>query len=337
MSTKKSIFLILFFSSFVLNIKAQQIEGSLDYFGFADNREYAASKRYSQTIFGNRFSPELGFSLDSINHFKIGFNALYEFGSKGITKINPVVYYQNTKRNWDFYIGAFPRQNLLTDYHRALFKDTLNYYRPNVEGMLLKYENQHGKEVMWIDWTSRQTNIEKETFLFGLSGIAKFKNFYFSHYGYMFHNAGAAIAIPGEHLQDNGGIILKLGIDLSHKTFLDSLDISAGSFTSLERTRDITDLNTPTGLLVDIVASYKKFSLQNSFYSGEKHQLIYGDQFYTAKQYNRLDLGWTPLNNKNLEGKFVLSLHFVEGVIDNQQAFTLRYHVNAKKKLGKKL
>ena len=331
----KTVIIFLFFALCGLKLKAQKLEGSLDYFGFADNREYAASDRFSQTIFGNRLSPEIGIGLDSVNHFRLGFNALYEFGSKGIGKVDPVIYYRNNKKNWDFYIGAFPRQNLLDDYHRALFKDTLNYYRPNVEGMLWKFENKHGKEVMWIDWTSRQTNFEKETFLFGLSGIAKFRNFYFSHYGYMFHNAGPGIPIPGDNLQDNGGVILKFGIDLSKKTFLDSLNISAGSFTSLERTRGVTDLETPTGFLFDIHAAYKKFSVTNSFYTGRKHNLIYGDQFYTANTYNRLDFGWSFINYLNIQGKFVLTLHFVEGVVDNQQAFTLRYHIAGNKKLRK--
>jgi hypothetical protein len=330
----KSILIFLFFALCGLQLKAQKLEGSLDYFGFADNREYAASKRFSQTIFGNRLSPEIGIGLDSVNHLRVGFNALYEFGSKGISNVDPVIYYRNTRNHWDFYIGSFPRQNLLDDYPRALFKDTLNYYRPNVKGMLWKFENKHGKEVMWIDWTSRQTNFDKETFLFGLSGVAKFGSFYFSHYGYMFHNAGPGIPIPGDHVQDSGGAIFKFGVDLSKKTFLDSLNISAGSFTSLERIRDVTDLNTPTGFILDTYASYKKFSITNTFYTGQKHHIIYGDQFYTANTYDRVDLGWSFIKYLNIEGKFVLSLHFVEGVVDNQQAFTLRYHIDGSKKIN---
>jgi hypothetical protein len=333
----KTIIIILFFALGGFRSQAQRLEGSLDYFGFADNREYGASNRFSQTIFGNRLSPEVGIALDSVNHFRVGFNALYEFGSKGINKVDPVIYYRNTKNNWNFYIGAFPRQNLIDDYPRPLFKDTLNYYRPNMEGMLWKFENQHGKETMWIDWTSRQTNTEKETFLFGLSGVANFGKFYFSHYGYMFHNAGPAIAIPGDNLQDNGGAILKLGVNLSKKTFLDSLNISAGSFTTLERTRGVTDLETPTGLIIDAYAAYKKFSISNSFYTGQKHNSIYGDQFYTANTYNRLDVGWQFINYLHVQGKFVLSLHFVEGTVDNQQAFTLRYHIAGSKNIKKYL
>lgn len=321
-------------------IKAQVVEGNLHLFGFMDNREYANSKRVSQTIFGNRISPEIGLKLDSFNRIRVGFNALYEFGSQKnnfFDKVDPVVYYQHERNNFSFYIGSFPRLNLLNDYPRGLLKDTLNYYRPNVEGMLAKYETAKFKETIWIDWTSRQTNNDKETFLFGLSGRYKPSVFFISHYAYLFHNAGAAIPIPGDFLQDNGGAQIEIGLDLSKKGMLDSLTISAGAMVSIERTRAISSsFNTPTGFISNIYAGYKKFSIQNTFYAGEGHHIIYGDPFYTSKTYNRVDLGWTPLRFKNLEGKFVFSYHFLDGVTDNQQAFFLRYNIGGSKSLKKK-
>ena len=321
-------------------VKAQVVEGNLHLFSFMDNREYANSKRVSQTIFGNRISPEIGLKLDSFNRFRVGFNALYEFGSQKnnfFDKVDPVIYYQHQKNNFRFYIGSFPRLNLLNDYPRGLLKDTLNYYRPNVEGMLAKYETPKFKETIWIDWTSRQTNNDKETFLFGLSGRYKPGVFFISHYAYLFHNAGAAIPIPGDFLQDNGGVQIEVGLDLSKKGLLDSLTISAGAMVSIERTRAISSsFNTPTGFISNVYAGYKKFSVQNTFYAGEGHQIIYGDPFYTSKTYNRLDLGWTPIRFKNLEGKFIFSYHYLDGVIDNQQAFFLRYNIGASKSLKRK-
>ncbi|TKC01051.1 hypothetical protein [Pedobacter cryophilus] len=321
-------------------IKAQVVEGNLHLFGFMDNREYANSKRVSQTIFGNRISPEIGLKLDSFNRIRVGFNALYEFGSQKnnfFDKVDPVVYYQHEKNNFSFYIGSFPRLNLLNDYPRGLLKDTLNYYRPNVEGMLAKYETTKFKETIWIDWTSRQTNNDKETFLFGLSGRYKPSAFFISHYAYLFHNAGAAIPIPGDFLQDNGGAQIEIGLDLSKKGLLDSLTISAGAMVSIERTRAISSsFNTPAGFISNLYAAYKKFSVQNTFYAGEGHHIIYGDPFYTSKTYNRVDLGWTPIRFKNLEGKFVFSYHFLDGVTDNQQAFFLRYNIGGSKSIKKK-
>ncbi|CAN5919109.1 hypothetical protein BH24BAC1_BH24BAC1_16120 [soil metagenome] len=309
--------------------KGQQLEGALGVHGFTDNREYAPSGRFSQTIFGIRVAPEVGFLVDSVHRVRVGINALHEFGSRPfVTEVVPVAYYQYTDRRWDFFIGAFPRFGLLDDYPRALLIDTLHYYRPNVEGMLAKAKHGLGWQTVWIDWTSRQTDVDRETFLFGLSGLVRRGIVYSSHYAYMFHNAGPGIPIPGDNVQDNGAALFRLGLDLSRKTILDSLTVSGGGMMSFERLRNVTDWQTPTGLLLDLHAQYRRFGVANTFYAGQGHNLIYGDPFYTAKRYNRVDLSWAPILLRNIEGRFVFTFHFVEGVVDNQQAFLLRYRVS---------
>lgn len=332
----KIFYLTFLLAALTFTGSAQQIEGNVNLHTFADNREYMKSNRFSQTIFGARLSPELGLLVDSVHRIRIGFNAMHEFGSsKFTTKIDPVIYYQYQKNNWNFYMGAFPRHNLLDDYPRAIFKDTLAYYRPNVEGMLVKLNTGIGHQTVWIDWTSRQTDLDRETFLFGISGYYKKGIFFTSHHAMMFHNAGPGISIPGDHIQDNGAASIKLGVDLSGLTALDSLTINTGGLMSFERTRSIGGWETPAGLLLEMHAGYKRFGLTNSLYLGQGHNLIYGDQFYTAKQYNRTDFSYTPIKYKNIEGKFTFSLHFLEGEIDNQQAFSLRYSLSGSKNLKK--
>jgi len=329
---KTAFFSLLLFIS--ITATAQELEGELNFHGFADNREYAKSNRYSQTIFGSRISPEIGVFIDSTHRLRIGINALQEFGDRNFFKdVAPVIYYQYQKKNWNFYLGAFPRVNLLDDYPRALLTDTLNYFRPNVEGMLVKYETSKFKETVWIDWTGKQTATDRETFLFGFSGKYQPGRFFISHYGYMFHNALSAISPPNQYLEDNGALQAELGLDFSKETFLDSLTISAGGMLSIERVRSLETSSTPKGFVANVYARYKKLSLANAFYAGEGHHLINGDAFYTAKTYNRLDLGWTPIMFKNIEGKFTFTLHFVENVIDSQQAFSLRYRLAGRKSL----
>jgi len=316
--------------------KAQELEGNLSFFGFMDNREYIKSGRYSQTIFGTRISPEVGLRLDSVHRLRVGFNALYEFGSQRANffdKIEPVIYYQYEKDKLDFFIGSFPRLNLVDDYPRGLLSDTLNYYRPNVQGMLAKYETGNFRQVIWLDWTSRQTDVDRETFIFGLSGKYQTGKFFISHHAYMFHNAAAAIKVPDEHLQDNGAATVKLGADLSRSTILDSLTIAAGGMMSFERTRSVSDFSTPKGFVADLYAGYRRFSITNTFYAGEGHHLILGDRFYNAKTYNRIDFGWTPIVSKNISGRFVFTYHFADGIMDNQQAFFLRYNLSGSRRL----
>lgn len=330
----KILLTIAFFTFLISAVSAQEIEGSLNLHTFADNREYAKSERFSQTIFGMRFSPEIGLRLDSVHRLRIGFNALHEFGSPKFTnKIDPVAYYEFKKQDWNFFMGAFPRHNLLSDFPRSVLKDTFNYYRPNVEGMLLKFENKNWRQLLFIDWTSRQTLTDRENFIFGLSGRFKKDVFFISHYAMMLHNAGPAVDLPGDHVEDNGALTVKSGVDLSGKTFLDSLTLSVGGLMSFERVRSIGGWKTPKGALFELQMEYKRFGITNSFYKGEGHNIKYGDQFYTAKQYNRTDLTWRPKIYKGIEGQFTLSFHFLEGVIDSQQAFGIRYNITGSKSL----
>jgi hypothetical protein len=335
MSIKK--YLIVFFlilSS--LRGFTQQLETNFNFHGFADNREYAKSGRLSQTIFGARFSPEVGVLLDSTHRLRVGVNLFHEFGSSEfIEKADPVIYYQYQKKAWDFYLGAFPRINLLDDYPRILLNDTLNYFRPNIEGMLVKYETAKFKQNIWIDWTSKQTNENREAFLFGFSGKYQPGRFFVSHYAYMFHNAFSKMPPADQYLQDNGAVLVELGLDLGKPLFLDSLTISAGAMASIERTRGLTGIEIPKGFISNVYAAYKKFDIQNTFYAGQGHFLINGDKFYTSDVYDRLDIGFTPIMFKNIQGKFICSLHFVDGVIDSQQAFSLRYNLFHSKTLKK--
>lgn len=329
------IFAVLFTA--ITDTYAQELEGNLNFHGFADNREYSRSNRFSETIFGMRVSPEVGLLVDSTHRIRIGFNAFHEFGSpKFTTSIAPVAYYQYIKKDWNFYLGAFPRQGLISDFPRAILNDTLSYYRPNIEGMLVKYENENWKQIIFIDWTSRQTATARENFIFGFSGTYKKDLFFVSHHAMMLHNAGPGIPIPNDHVEDNGAASVKVGLDLSKKTFLDSLTLSAGGLISFERVRTVGGWKTPKGMLLELNMEYHKFGIVNSFYKGEGHHLIMGDKFYTAKTYNRTDLTWRPIVYKNLEAKLALSFHFVDGVVDSQQAFGLRYNLFGSKSLKRK-
>lgn len=339
MRVKKYLFFLLFFVLSNQNdVWAQQLETAFNFHGFVDNREYAKSNRVSQTIFGARFAPELGLLIDSVHRFRAGVNFLKEFGSKNFTdNIAPVIYYQYQKEKNNFFIGAFPRLNLIDDYPRALLADTLNYFKPNMEGMFYQYKTNNFKQNVWIDWTGKQTATDRETFLFGFSGKYQKGLFYVSNYAYMYHNALSAISPPNQFLEDNGAIQLQLGLDFGKKTFLDSLTISAGAMMSIERVRSLNNLRTPVGFISYLYAGYKKFSVTNTYYNGEGHYLINGDAFYTSKQYNRLDLGWNPLQFKNIQGGFTFSFHFVDGIIDSQQAFSLRYNIIGKKAIKNRL
>ncbi|MCQ6958232.1 hypothetical protein [Mucilaginibacter aquariorum] len=313
---------------------AQNVDFHLNGMGFFDNREYKEFVTRSRTYSGVRITADVGFNIDSNNHFIFGANALHEFGgNQFFVRVNPVAYYSYTGKNWLFNAGAFSREGLLTDYPRAMLNDTLRYYRPNVEGLLTRFKSSHVTETVWIDWVSRQTNVDREQFLFGFSG--KYQPsldgpFYVSHYFFLLHDAGPAIAIPDDHIRDNGAAQIRLGANLSHKTFLDSVSFEAGGMLSLERSRGIDGWQKQKGFVASAYASYKRFALYDEFYKGDGHHIAFGDSYYQYKTYNRLDIIYTPFIAKGLKGQFVLSLHNTPGFFSNQEAFKLTYDIGRK-------
>jgi len=303
--------------------------------GFLDNREYKPFVLRSRTYSGVRTELDMGLNIDSVHHFIVGANALHEFGAQPyFVKVNPVAYYSYTGKNWLFNAGAFPREGLLDDYPRALLNDTLRYYRPNVEGLLARYHNEHFTETGWIDWVSRQTDTEREEFLFGFSGKYRpslFGPFYVSHYFLLLHDAGPGIPIPNDHIQDNGGGQIRLGLDFSHKTFLDSLSVEAGGMMSFERTRGVDGFQKPKGFIANAYLGWHKFALFDEFYKGDGSHIIYGDSFYQYKTYNRLDIIYTPFLFNRIKGQFILSFHQVPGsAMSNQEAFRVTFDLGRK-------
>ncbi|SEN00134.1 hypothetical protein SAMN05216436_11071 [bacterium A37T11] len=335
----KRLFFLCVLAALQVRVSAQQrLEWKVNTFGFADNREYNNSNGYSQSILGIRLSPEIGLQIDSVHHLRVGASFLHEFGSsKGLDKVNPVIYYNFKDKGFDFYIGMFPRYDLLKDVPRAILNDTLMYYRPNIEGLLLRYANQHVMQQLWIDWTSRQTETAREQFLVGLSGKFNAGVLYLSDYATLFHDAGAMIPDSTRPLRDNAAVNVNIGANLSHHTFLDSLDLNAGLLMSFDRHRNHPGWNVPKGVLAHLYMEYRRFSIFDTFYAGEKQDIANGDRLYNTKSYNRLEFGWAALRFKNLEGKFIASFHFTNGAMDNQEQFMLRYNIGQSYSLKKRV
>ncbi|GAA4910434.1 hypothetical protein GCM10023313_11980 [Mucilaginibacter defluvii] len=310
---------------------AQALDLGFNALGFFDNREYKGYANRSRTYSGTRFAFDLGLHLDSNNRFVAGLNGLHEFGARPFFgKIDPVMYYQYTGQRWQFNAGAFPREGLVSDFPRALLNDTLRYFRPNVEGLLARYQHGRFTTTVFIDWMSRQTATDREQFLFGSSGgLAPGDDgvIFGKYFVYMFHDAGAAVLRPDDRLSDNGAAQFRIGLDLSRKQhFLDSLSLEAGGMFSFERTRGLGGWRTPKGFVASAYLAYRRFALFDEFYQGEGHNLIHGDRYFSQRFYNRLDVIFTPFLFRGIKGQFIFSFHqSPQGAGSNQQAFRITY------------
>jgi hypothetical protein len=307
----------------LIGLRAQEFVYNIGYLGFFDNREYFNEFVNDQTFFGSQVSGELGYSFNENNRIMAGANYVYEFGSKGEWIVPDfTAYYYGKRKNLGLYLGSFPRVNII-NMPLALMTDTFQYYRPNVEGILIEYKTTGFRHNIWIDWTSRQSYQKRETFLLGFSGFAKKGIFIYQHHFVMTHLAHSLNHNSDERIRDNAGFSVKPGLDLSKVTGLDSLAFSAGVLGSYDRIRSIYDFRFPIGFLGEIVAEYRGFGLHGTLYSGESQIITSGDGFYKSSFYSRAD-AYYQVSNSNIDGKLQFSFHFLPGVVDLSMSLVVR-------------
>ncbi len=316
---------------FELSAKAQEFIWDAGVNGFFDNREYFNDYVEPQTMFGIRPFGTIGLRISDYYQISFGLDVLYEFGG-AIDKDNlkPIIYFQFKKEPLNLIFGSSPRKDLI-NLPNVLQTDTFNYYRPNIEGIFLEFRKPWGFQNIWLDWTSRQTDVNRETFLIGGTGMLKKSIFYYKHDFIMTHFAGPSIPIPDDHLRDNGGLYAGVGIYHPRKS-LDSLSFSIGYTMSYDRLRNVYDLYFRNGSLTELYFQYRGFGIKSALYLGEGQVQMVGDGLYAAKFYNRNDLFWKIFRKDCIEGKVEFSLHILKDLIDVSQSLTLYVKIGGGKK-----
>ncbi len=322
---KNLLFLLLLIYSFVANAQKFEYQGLFE--GIGDNREYFSGKAMSQTILGSRGAFELGTSVDG-HQIRAGLSQLYEFGSTiDFQQPKLILYYHYNDIKKDFYFGSFPRKGLI-DFPLAMLTDTLLYYRPNIEGMLGEIRWGWGKQTAFVDWTSRQTDTKRETFMAGSSGEIRYKNLFIENYLLLYHHAGAAIDIPGDHIKDYLGYALQGGYRLNKQARVTGY-IKTGILASVYRERSVTNgFVLANSMLSEVYMKYKNYAVKSVFHIGNGHRFYFGDPFYKVKSYMRTDVVWYFINHKNIKGRFNLSFHLIEGNdLDQSQQLSIVYYI----------
>lgn len=312
---------------------SQEVRWKAGFYGFFDNREYFNDYAQPQSILGARTFAEGGFIIDQYSEFGVGLDYMFEFGSDPEpNNIKPIIYYRYKSKAIDLYMGAFPRYGLV-EMPLALQNDTFNYYKPNMEGIYLNFHNHWGEQNIWLDWTSRQTLEKRETFLIGATGKAKIKSVGFARYDFLMYHYAGTMQEAYTPVRDNGGYTAIIGANLAKYTPLDSLSISTGYIGSYDRLRESYDLRFYHGSLSELYAQYKAFGARSTFYFGDSQVLMVGDPMYRAEKYNRTDLVFKVLNKGRVKGSVELSFHFLPGLTDYSQKFTIYVDISGRKKI----
>jgi hypothetical protein len=308
-----------------MNAVAQDFEYQVLFEGIGDNREYFSGKANSQTILGTRGAFEVGLNMDS-HRIRAGLSHMHEFGSE-INYHMPklTLYYNYSDEQKEFLFGAFPRRGRI-NFPLAMLTDTLLYYRPNIEGMFGQVNWEWGWQNGFVDWVSRQTDVNRENFMAGFSGEIFHNNLFFENYLLLFHDAGAAIDLPDDHIRDYLGFALQGGVRTSKDAELKG-NVKAGVMGSSFRERSVTNgFVNAFSLFAETNGRWRNYGLKSVLHSGAGHRFAYGDRFYQLDNYWRTDVIWYFINHKNVKGSFNLSFHVIDwNDLDQQQQLSIVY------------
>lgn len=290
-------------------------QSPLFYLGFdhiLDNREYFTPLAKHQTIFGARLNPGVSFSFDSIHSIKTGINYMYEYGG-ALTGIDPQIdlYYSYSARDLNLYFGSFPRKELV-DYPLMLLTDSLNYYRPNMEGTSVRYSWGWGSVHGWVDWTGRATEETRESILAGIDASFRAGILDLTIITTRYHLARSEARFDRERIRDDGSIAVLAGIDLAGFIPLDRVDLKTGLVTTYERPR-------PAGYAffhgwhTQLEVRKSLFGFKGTYYLGGSSPLLYGDPLFGSGNYGRADLFLDPFRNDRIKAKIGWNFHILPG------------------------
>lgn len=319
--------LFTFLSGYVAVLTAAKPEliWDIDFSSAFDNREGDATYVRDMTWFFVNLAPEVG--LQFSKHDRIAGGVVYNqpIGREWDgARFSPTFYYRHTSRRWDLSMGMFPRKQLQQQLPGFLWCDSLNYFQKNIRGVLVQYHDRHWIADLYLDWRQMQTETKREAF--NIVAHASWRDtrspmlagahVMMNHYA-LTHNAPA-----DQHIVDNFLINPYIGLDLSHRTPLDSLNIRLGAVATIERNRARDNWDTPVGVWLELTAEWRWLGLRNTLYAGGRllpswpefgSRLYPGEPFYQARFYDRLDIYARILSTRYVNLEADLNFNFATG------------------------
>jgi len=285
------------------------------YIGFDhifDNREYFNPYSIDQTIFGARINPGIFFTADTVHEVHLGVNYMYEFGG-ALLEVPPQIdlYYSYSSEKLQMRFGSFPRREVV-EYPLMLLTDSLDYYRPNIEGGSVAYQWGWGNVHGWVDWTGRVSPERRESMLYGVDASVRKGWWTMNTIVTWYHLAMTSSQEQQRPIMDDGAISVFTGADLADRTGLDLLKFSTGWVMTHTRTRP-ADVEWFNGWLSLAEAKYKIAGIKASYYLGDPSGLAMGDYLYRSGNYGRVDLYIDPFKNPRISSKLCWNLHFIPG------------------------
>lgn len=332
-------FIILLFASISIIAQEYHWKVGLDY--FFDNIEYQKSSlKDSETMNGIWLTPMAGISWHNNHSLNAGVNLLKIPGTSDIIdKAELKMYYQYKTDNILFRAGSFPRNEVLSNYNTFFFKDSVNNFIPQIQGVFLQIGNNRNYFNAWFDRTGYATTTSREHFFVGLSGKTSNGILFADFQSYMYHYANTKPATPGQGVSENMQLQVTVGIDYKAKNNFKTL-IAAGTLIGYERDRRFeNEIYKPAGFIARGDAEIWKIGTKNLLYIGQNRMrltetfgsnLYWGSPFLQSSPYLRSEWYIRLLESERIKLKFNLNLHFNEGHTMFQQMLTVSANIGGK-------
>jgi hypothetical protein len=260
-------------------------------------------------------------------------------GSRTFETPSPIAYYHNNKKNMQLFAGAFPRNQLLSNYSNFFFQDSVLNFRPLMHGVFWEVgKNKNHFFNVWLDWTGMRDEMNNESFFIGSSAQYSLNNFFAGFQSYMFHYAYPKTLIPGYYLCDNLLAQFELGYKIQNMDWLEKFRLSSGVLIGYERERDgFSSIQTPIGLVAKLEIEHKHLGLESQLYLGDKRQVLYpkygnrvywNNSFLRAGNYLENKVYLKLINNRAVIAKLSFNFHVSEGQLFHEQVLTVNASVD---------
>ncbi len=339
-----------------------------------DNRENASSGDMftpSMTIFAFRLSPEIGiravtgdaangygFRGEATHRVMLGADVTADFGSgrKAADMLGELTLYYSLQKqlsekcSMEMTAGVFSRNKSRAGYSEAFLSDSLRFYDPNIEGLLLRFDRPRSSYELGVDWLGQIGKGRRERFMIFTAGSAEpWPWLRMGYSGYMYHYANS-LEVRG--VVDNVLLSPWIEFDLAPFVPLDRLSFSFAYLQSFQRDRiNVGRYQCPQGGEFTFELRKWKLSLRNTLYYGRDLMPLYdsfdaggfkygsglymGDPYYRVRPagaaidvpalYERIDIFWEPRIAPGLYMKIAARFNFNGRYSGGSQIVALRF------------
>lgn len=319
---------VLFLSA--LSAHAQRFVWDVDLVARFDNREYKTALERSQTIFGARFTPQLGLGWGRGSYIKLGNNLMADFAAKSFTIPSEwLLYYGYEQRNLKVMVGRLPRAQMRGEYSMAVFSDSTRFYDNDIEGALFQFDDQrHWFAEVGCDWNSHLDQNSREKFILFASSHYRIGMLTAGFNFNMYHHAGTQLL---DGVVDNMLVNPFLEGDFTRWLPFEQFSIRLNYLQALQNDRKYVNRYVkPCGSLIEMRIEKWGLGIYDACYQGADlmpyydrygNSLYVGEPFFRTQEkiYNRLEAYWRPFRRHNDLDLLIASVHHFDGRTWNWQ------------------